>query len=259
LSDDGENDEIQNAVNYKLNRPDIKYQAFNFKDMNKENIVLSWSGGKDSAMAFYQIEKDNSFKVNRLLTTLTQDYQRISMHGVRRELLLNQSQSLGVDLDEVFITKESTNSEYQQRMGQRLASYKDDNISKVAFGDIFLVDLKKYREDNLSKVNMTALFPIWMRDTKKMSREFVGLGFKAVISCIDSNFLTKDFVGREYNDSFLDDLPNGVDPCGENGEFHSFVYDGPIFSKKINVDKGEVVLRDNRFWYCDLTLAKPVQ
>ena len=137
-------------------------------------------------------------------------------------------------------------------MREVLQKYLTAGVSSVVFGDIFLEDLRKYREDNLSKIGMKAIFPIWKRDTVELARGFIDLGFKAVITCVDSDVLDKAFVGRLYDQQFLSELPSTVDPCGENGEFHSFVYDGPIFEKKVSYTKGEIVFRDNRYWYCDL-------
>ncbi len=223
-----------------------------------EKIILSWSGGKDSAMSLYEIQKNSSNEISALLTTVTEDYDRISMHGVRRALLEQQAASLGLPLEKIYITKNATNDEYEAKMKARLMEYKGRGVSSVAFGDIFLEDLRKYREENLSKTGMKGIFPIWKRDTTELAGAFIDLGFKAVISCIDSKVLDKTFVGRLYDKQFLVDLPSSVDPCGENGEFHSFVYDGPIFREKIALTFGEIVLRDNRFYFCDLIPAEGI-
>ncbi len=217
-----------------------------------EKVLFTWSGGKDSAMSLYELHKAQSYNVAALLTTVTEDYDRISMHGVRRALLEQQAQSLGLPLDIVYITRNSSNEEFEARMKEKLLQYKSRGISSVVFGDIFLEDLRKYREDNLAQVGMEALFPIWKRDTAQLARTFINLGFKAVITCVDSNSLDKRFVGMSFDERFLVELPSNVDPCGENGEFHSFVYAGPIFSERLRLRKGEVVLRDNRFYFCDL-------
>jgi uncharacterized protein (TIGR00290 family) len=177
------------------------------------------------------------------------------MHGVREELLERQAAALGLPLEKVFISKTSSNEEYENQMRNLLEKYSQTGVNSVVFGDIFLEDLKKYREDNLAKVQMKAIFPIWKRDTARLAREFIQNGFKAVITCVDSQVLDPNFAGREIDETLLADLPAGVDPCGENGEFHSFVYDGPIFSKPIPVRKGEVVCRENRFYFCDLVSA----
>jgi len=217
-----------------------------------EKVLFTWSGGKDSALALYELQKGNGHKVVALLTTLTKDYDRISMHGVRSILLEQQANSLGLAIEKVYISKNSSNEEYEAKMREVLQKYLTAGVSSVVFGDIFLEDLRKHREDNLAKVGMKGIFPIWKTDTTELAHRFIDLGFKAIITCIDSNFLDKTFVGRLFDRQLLSELPANVDPCGENGEFHSFVYDGPIFQKRVSYTKGEVALRDSRFWYCDL-------
>lgn len=217
-----------------------------------EKVLFTWSGGKDSAIALYELKKTHSYEISALLTTVTEDYDRVSMHGVRRILLEQQAESLGLSLEKVYITKNASNDEYERKMRDRLMIYKNQGVLSVAFGDIFLEDLRRYREKNLSKIGMKAIFPIWKRDTTELANIFIDLGFKAVITCVDSNVLDKRFVGRIYDKQFLRELPSSVDPCGENGEFHSFVYDGPIFRKRIVFTIGDIVLRDNRFYFCDL-------
>ena len=224
-----------------------------------EKVLFAWSGGKDSAMALYEAQKSEKYDVAALLTTVTQDYDRISMHGVRRALLEEQVALLGIPLETVLISKHSSNEEYEAKMKEVLVRYKKEDIVSVVFGDIFLEDLKKYREDNLAKVGLKGVFPIWKRDTRELAAAFIDLGFKAIITCVDSKSLDKSFAGRVFDKQFLSDLPNGIDTCGENGEFHSFVYDGPIFSRGIIFEKGQVVLRDNRFYYCDLVEAENLQ
>ena len=215
-------------------------------------VLVSWSGGKDSAMALSEALKSGNYEVAALLTTVTRDYDRISMHGVRRALLKQQAESLGLKLEEVFITKDASNAEYESSMGKVLSEYKELGVFSVVFGDIFLEDLRKYREEKLGQLNMHAIFPIWKVETNELARRFMGAGFKAITTCVDTNVLGKEFVGREINEDFLSELPGGVNPCGENGEFHSFVYDGPVFKKPIAFSLGEKVLRENRFYYCDL-------
>jgi len=217
-----------------------------------EKILFAWSGGKDSAMALYELQKAGGYEISALLTTVTEGYNRISMHGVRESLLEQQAESLGLPLEKVYITKQSSNEEYETKMRDKLTHYGYMGISSVAFGDIFLEDLKKYREDNLLKVNMKGIFPVWKRNSAELAHAFIDVGFKAVIACIDSNILDKAFASRTFDKQFLSELPSNVDPCGENGEFHSFVYDGPIFSRRIPYEKGKVVLRDNRYYFCDL-------
>ncbi|MDD5431851.1 MAG: diphthine--ammonia ligase [Candidatus Omnitrophica bacterium] len=220
--------------------------------MIMEKILFAWSGGKDSAMALYELKKSRDYEIVALLTTVTEDYERISMHGVRKILLEQQAEFLGLPLEKIYITKKSSNEEYEAKMKDALMRYQGMGVSSVAFGDIFLEDLKKYREGNLSKLGMKGIFPIWKRNSLELANTFIDLGFKAVITCIDSKILDKSFAGRDFDKQFLSELPANVDPCGENGEFHSFVYDGPIFSRQIQCEKGEVVLRDNRYYFCDL-------
>jgi len=221
----------------------------------KEKVILSWSGGKDSALALYELEKTESYEIAALLTTVTQEYDRISMHGVQRILLERQAECLGFPLEKVFISKDSSNEDYESKMREVLTKYLTAGVCSVVFGDIFLEDLRKHREENLSKMGMKTLSPIWRRATRELAHTFIDLGFAAVITCVDSSVLDKTFIGRAFDESFLSQLPSTVDPCGENGEFHSFVYDGPIFREPILHTKGEVVLRENRFYYCDLTPA----
>lgn len=217
-----------------------------------EKVILSWSGGKDSAHTLYEIQKTDNYEILGLLTTFAQDYDRVSMHGVQRILLEQQADSLGFPLEKVFISKNASMKDYESKMREVLAKYLTAGVSSVVFGDIFLEDVRKYREDNLSKMGMKGIFPMWKRDTYELAHKFIDLGFQAVITCVDSNILDKNFVGRAFNEQFLSELPSNIDPCGENGEFHSFVYDGPIFQERILYTKGEIVLRENRFYYCDL-------
>ena len=218
----------------------------------KEKVIFSWSAGKDSALAFYELQKTENYEIAALLTTVTKDYDRISMHGVPRILLELQAESLGFPLEEVFVSKDASNEEYESKMTEVLTKYLAAGVRYVVFGDISLEDLRKYRENNLSKIGMKGIFPLWKRDTAELAHTFIDAGFKAVITCVDSNVLDKMFIGRVFDKQFLSELPFAVDPCGENGEFHSFVYDGPIFRQKILHTTGEVVLRESRFYYCDL-------
>ena len=217
-----------------------------------KKIIFTWSGGKDSAMALYELQKNKNYEIIALLTTITVDYDRISMHGVRKLLLEQQAESLGLPLEKIYISKNSGNEEYEEKMKDALVSYWDKGVSSVAFGDIFLEDLRRYREENLSRIGLRGIFPLWKRNTAELAQAFIGLGFKAIISCIDSKFLDKNFAGKRFDKEFLSEIPPEVDPCGENGEFHSFVFGGSIFKKEVSCKKGEVILRDNRFYYCDL-------
>jgi uncharacterized protein (TIGR00290 family) len=216
-----------------------------------KDILLSWSGGKDSSLALYEIQKANRHSVAALLTTITEDYDRISMHGVRRALLEQQAEALGLTLKKILIPKDSTNAIYECRMRALLEEGLRDGIDTVAFGDIFLEDLKLYREKNLAQLGMKGLFPIWKRESKELANSFIQLGFKAVLVCVDTAILPASFAGRPFDQDLLRDLPPHVDPCGENGEFHSFVFDGPIFKRKVQHSVGEVVQRDH-YGFCDL-------
>ena len=209
-----------------------------------ERILFCWSGGKDSALALHTLLQQNNVLIAALLTTVTEGYDRISMHGVRRELLQRQAESLRLPLHEVFIPPQCGNPIYEARMEEALRLFFKQGIRRVAFGDIFLEDLRLYREKNLARVGMTALFPIWKRDTRDLIREFHAARFRSVAVCIDSKVLDPTFAGRELDESFFADLPPGVDPCGENGEFHTVVTAGPMFAHAIPVRIGETVERD---------------
>ena len=214
-------------------------------------VLMSWSGGKDSCLALYELQRARDYQVVALLTTVTRDYDRISMHGVRRVLLERQAASLGIPLHEVFITKDATNQEYEARMEEAFAVYRERGIDSVVFGDLFLEEVRAYREQFLALHDMRGVYPVWMRDTTEFIREFVNLGFKAVVTCVDGKVLDPSFAGMLIDEDFLSKLPAGVDPCGENGEFHTFVYDGPVFKEAVRFSVGEKVERDS-FWFCDL-------
>ncbi len=216
-----------------------------------EDVLFCWSGGKDSAMALHALRAARDCRITALLTTITEEYDRISMHGVRRALLERQAESLGLPLHAVLIPPQCINATYEQRMKEALALHFAQGVRRVAFGDIFLEDLRVYREKNLAQVGMQALFPIWKRDTRELAREFVRQGFRAIAVCVDPRVLDASFAGRELDASFFADLPPGVDACGENGEFHTFVFDGPVFKTPIPIRVGEKVLRDG-FCFCDL-------
>jgi uncharacterized protein (TIGR00290 family) len=214
-------------------------------------LALSWSGGKDSALALWALREELDTEPVALLTTLTEDYDRISMHGVRRELLRAQAQATRIGLVEIDIPAACINEVYEQRMAQAFERPPLDAVSTVAFADLFLADIRAYREERLAAADRTALFPLWDRDTAALAREFIDAGFEAILVCVDPSQLDPAFVGRSFDDALLADLPPGVDPCGENGEFHTFVHAGPIFQTKIEVEPGEVVMRDG-FAFQDL-------
>jgi uncharacterized protein (TIGR00290 family) len=217
----------------------------------KEKVLVSWSGGKDSILSLYEITRELNCEIV-LMTTISEEYHRICMHGVRESLLDKQVKSLGYQLEKVFIPSGADMPVCDSIMRNVLDRYVSKGFTSVVHGDIFLEDLKKYREDNLAKIGMKGIFPLWKRSSEELSRRFIDLGFKAVITCVDSASLDKSFAGRIYDKEFVSRLPEGVDVCGENGEFHSFVYDGCLFKEKLYFKTGEVVFRDNRFYFCDL-------
>ena len=217
-----------------------------------QKVTLAWSGGKDSAIAFMELSRDPRYKIVSLLTTITEGYERISMHGVRVSLLEKQAKSLDLPLIKVTIPRGSSNEQYESAMRKAMVDVQADGITAVAFGDLFLEDIRQYREEKLSQVGMKAIFPLWNRDTRELANSFLNAGFKAILVCVDSESLDRSFAGRAFDESLLSDLPPNVDPCGENGEFHTFVYAGPIFNHPILIRLGDIVLRENRFWYCDL-------
>lgn len=217
-------------------------------------VVMSWSGGKDSAMALYELLRSDEYDVISLMTTVSEEYRRISHHGVREELLDQQAQAIGIPLLKVYLPSEASggcsNDVYERIMGDAMARYKTKGVRTVGFGDLFLEDLRAWREANLAKGGMRGIFPIWKRDTTLFARQAISLGFKAYLSCVEGR-VGRGFAGRLYDEVLLRELCLGIDPCGENGEFHSFVYDGPIFTKPVSVRVGEVVVRDDRY-YADL-------
>lgn len=218
----------------------------------KPRAVLAWSGGKDSSLALHELRRAGEVEVVGLLTTVTAEYDRISMHGVRRVLLETQARQTGLPLTVVEISAGAGNTEYDARMGVALAALGERGVEAVVFGDLFLEEIRRYREERLAAVGMRALFPLWGHPTDRLAETFLRLGFRATAVCVDGSALDGSFAGRSYDAAFLRDLPSGVDPCGENGEFHTFVHAGPVFREAIAVHAGEVVLRDERFWYCDL-------
>jgi len=219
--------------------------------------LFSWSGGKDSALALFDVLRSGEYEVAALLTTVTEGYDRISMHGVRRVLLEQQANSLELPLEKVYIPQNCCNEVYESRMRETLLKYRGLGVSSVVSGDIFLEDLRQYRENKLAQLALKGLFPIWKQDSIHLAERFVDIGFKAVVVCVDNQCLDKSFAGCLFDDEFLSRLPPNVDHCGENGEFHTFVYDGPPFHRRIRFEIGEIVLRENRFYYCDLTSFQP--
>jgi uncharacterized protein (TIGR00290 family) len=240
----------------------------------KKKALFNWSSGKDSALALYKVLQNQDFDIECLLTSVNQQFQRISMHGVRVELLENQAKSIGLPLEIMQIPEMPTMEAYEKVMRETLAKLKDKGITHSIFGDIFLEDLRKYREDKLSDIGFEGVFPLWKISTQDLIQEFISLGFKTIVVCVSERFLDKSFVGRIIDQNFINDLPENVDVCGENGEFHTFTFDGPIFSNPIDFKIGEIVYRkyekpkdessnsacdtntadafDYGFWYCDL-------
>jgi len=213
------------------------------------SLALAWSGGKDSALALHALRAAGR-EPRALLTTVTEGVERISIHGVRRELLHAQAAALGIELVEVRIPLPCPNERYEAAMEQALSEPPLDAVEEVAFGDLFLEDIRAYREERLAPTGRRALFPVWGRDTRELAQEFVR-SFRAIVATVDPRFLDASFAGRAYDAAFLNDLPPRVDPCGENGEFHTFVHDGPIFDRPLTVETGEVVTRDG-FVYADI-------
>jgi uncharacterized protein (TIGR00290 family) len=232
----------------------------------KPKAIFNWSSGKDSALALYKILKEDQFEVTSLLTSINKEFQRISMHGVHISLLEKQAESLGFPLIKMELPKEPSMEEYRDMMSTTMEKIKSQGITHSIFGDIFLEDLRKYREDQLQTIGMEGVFPLWKIDTTDLIHEFLNLGFKTIVTCINETYLDKSFAGRIIDQDFIKDLPKNVDPCGENGEFHTFTFDGPIFKNSIQFEIGEVVKKtypkpksnpedqdeEYVFWFCDL-------
>jgi uncharacterized protein (TIGR00290 family) len=240
----------------------------------KKKALFNWSSGKDSALALYKVLQDPSFEISCLLTSVNTQHQRISMHGVRVTLLQKQADSIGLPLEIVLIPEMPTMEVYENVMNDILTKLRSEGNTHSIFGDIFLQDLRKYREEKLNLMGFTCHFPLWNIPTSQLIEEFIGLGFKTIVVCVNERFLDQSFVGRIIDQSFIDDLPDNVDVCGENGEFHTFTFDGPLFATPLLFEKGEIVYRkyekpaasttntacdtdatdayDFGFYYCDL-------
>lgn len=231
--------------------------------------LFNWSTGKDSALALYMMLKDDSYDVDLLLTTLNTDTDRVSMHGVRRDLLLTQVEQIGVPISIIELPGVTPMDTYDQLMRSAMLDKKQQGFTHAVFGDIFLEDLRRYRTDKLESVGLQALFPLWKMDSSELMHIFIDLGFKAITVAVNAKLMDETMVGRTVDETFLKMLPKGVDPCGENGEFHTFVYDGPIFKKPVDFTIGEKTLKtysssnaseeddlekswDSSFWFCDL-------
>ncbi|MCS7206473.1 MAG: adenine nucleotide alpha hydrolase [Dehalococcoidia bacterium] len=216
-----------------------------------EKVIMSWSGGKDSTLALYYLLRDPRYRVVGLLTTFTQGYERVSMSGIRFPLLQAQAQAIGLPLRPVWIPQDASNDTYEGAMRQALNTLTQEGVRIAAFGDLFLEDVRAYRERMLDQIGWHALFPLWKRPTPLVAQEVLSLGFKAIVVCVDTQVLPPSFAGREFDQNLLADLPPGVDPCGENGEFHTFVYQGPLFRHPVLFTPGQRVVR-GRWAYCDL-------
>jgi uncharacterized protein (TIGR00290 family) len=222
--------------------------------MPRTPLILSWSGGKDSALALARLRNDPRYDVVALLTAVTREYDRISIHGVRHSLLDAQAAALGLPVQEISLSPRTTNEEYEAAFLRAVESARRQypGVNHIAFGDLFLDDVRSYREQLLRRAGVEPLFPLWGVDTTLLARQFVREGFVAHLVCVDTQQLDASFAGRRFDDALLANLPASVDPCGERGEFHTFVSEGPIFTTSLSVTRGSTVLRDERFAYCDL-------
>lgn len=232
---------------------------------------LNWSSGKDAAMALHYLLQDKNYSVEHLITAVNSSYNRVSMHGLRQDLLLKQVKSLGISHSTIELPEEPSMAVYEDKMTKSISYLQQNNFECTAFGDIFLEDIKKYREQQLAPFNIKTVFPLWKKDTRELMNEFIKLGYKAIVVCIDAGFLDISFAGRIIDKDFIEDLPPNVDICGENGEFHTFCFDGPVFKDAISFTIGERVYREYKapkrrnedefstssektsgFWFCDL-------
>jgi uncharacterized protein (TIGR00290 family) len=207
------------------------------------NAYMNWSGGKDSALCLHKAMGSGRYRITQLLTSVNSLHNRVSMHGVRRSLLEAQARAIGIPLKTIELPEQPGMEEYEQNMFLKIEELKKTGCTHALFGDIFLEDLKLYREKKLKEANIECEFPLWKRDTMELVKEFIGLGFKSIVICVNEKYLDKSFCGRLIDESFINDLPDGVDVCGENGEFHSFVFQAPIYKEAIPFSKGEIVYR----------------
>ncbi|AQW98227.1 Dph6-related ATP pyrophosphatase [Elizabethkingia anophelis] len=227
----------------------------------KEKVLMNWSGGKDSAMALYNIFCNKDYQVEGLLTSVNASNQRISMHGVNGSLLVKQAESIGLPLTTINLPESSDMTAYENIMEQTLSTFTEQGIRTSVFGDIFLEDLRKYREKQLEKIGWKAIFPLWKKDTRNLVYEFLELGFRTRICCINKQYLDSDFLGCDLDEYLIDKFPENVDPCGENGEFHTFVYAGPVFQNNLSIKNGERVEKSYNhdgkaygYEFCDILL-----
>ena len=222
-----------------------------------EPVALSWSGGKDSALALQQLRASGTHDVVALLTSVTREYDRVSIHGVRRALLEAQAAALGLPLIEVWLEPKSSDAAYQRAFLDALevVAERHPAVKHIAFGDLYLRDVRDYRDRLLASTAYRGLYPLWERPTRALAESFVADGFEATLVCVDETQIDARFAGRRFDHTLLAELPTSADPCGENGEFHTFVHDGPIFARPIPIERGEIVRREGRFTYCDLLPA----
>ncbi len=216
--------------------------------------MMAWSGGKDSACALWRLQQDERYEVAGLLTTLTEGFDRISMHGVRHELLAAQAEALDLPVYEVWVPQGASNATYEERMGAAVSQMLSDGVRAVAFGDLFLEDVRAYREKMLAPTGLEPLFPLWGAPTAALARRIIADGFRAVLACVDPRAVPAEFAGREYDEALLDEMPPETDPCAERGEFHTFVYDAPNFAAPIAITRGDAVEREG-FVFADLLPA----
>lgn len=221
----------------------------------KKPTMLSWSSGKDSAWALHQLQQDPTIELRGLFCTVNQEFSRVAMHGVRLELLLQQAQAVGLPLETIEIPWPCSNDAYAAIMTDFVAKAKQAGITHFAFGDLFLQDIRRYREEKLAGSGIEALFPLWNSNTPELAQAMIAGGLRTVITCLDPKRMPEALAGHEFNQAFLDALPKGVDPCGENGEFHSFAFDGPMFHTPVALQAGEVVTRDG-FVFADFLPLK---
>jgi uncharacterized protein (TIGR00290 family) len=214
--------------------------------MPKTTAYMNWSGGKDAALCLYDVLQSCAYDARYLLTSVNAAHDRVSMHGVRRSLLVAQASALGIGLRTIELPEQPAMAEYETAMRQAVSALKDAGCTHSIFGDIFLEDLRLYREQQLKAVDVQCVFPLWKQDTAHLVKRSIELGFKSVVVCVNDKYLDSSFAGRVIDETFLNDLPAGVDPCGENGEFHTFVFDAPYYREPINIQLGEVVYRTYR-------------
>jgi uncharacterized protein (TIGR00290 family) len=235
---------------------------------NSKKAIFCWSGGKDSAFALFKVLQKKKYEVTSLFTTVNENYKRVSMHGVKEELIEEQAKSIGIPLLKMYV-KEGSNQEYERKMEAFLLEQKAKGVEFVIFGDIFLEDLRAYRDKNLEKVKMKGVYPLWKMSTARLAKDFIKLGFKTILCCTNDAYLGENEVGTQFDLNFLKNLPPNIDPCGENGEFHTFCFDGPIFKYPVKVEVKEKIYRPleiktdsnhpvitesktQGFWFCEL-------